>query len=223
MYLLEDCYNNIILNEKLKNIGLNDDIIKKELDKQYDEYVAREQSTGAKIAQDKEGWYRTQANDVKVISDILLSIPAFDTEYRNIIVNNANNLQLLKRKILQKDINWNQFLSNSDRISKGFLRRQPSNLALIKFINQMFESLVRIPIVYNEYGFPRYPFHSINKFLIMNVLENLYNQKQLDAKTKKFVEGIIFDERTKNEISDEMNSYIQRTTHNPEIPESPLS
>jgi len=123
MYLLEDCYNNIILNEKLKNIGLNDDIIKKELDKQYDEYVAREQSTGAKIAQDKEGWYRTQANDVKVISDILLSIPAFDTEYRNIIVNNANNLQLLKRKILQKDINWNQFLSNSDRISKGFLRR----------------------------------------------------------------------------------------------------
>jgi len=87
----------------------------------------------------------------------------------------------------------------------------------------MFESLVRIPIVYNEYGFPRYPFHSINKFLIMNVLENLYNQKQLDAKTKKFVEGIIFDERTKNEISDEMNSYIQRTTHNPEIPESPLS
>lgn len=216
MYLLEDCYNDIILNEKLKPLKLNNDIIKKELDNQYDEYIAREQSTGAKIAQDKEGWYKSQLNDVKVISDILLGIPAFDNEYRSIILNTSDNTQLLKKKILQKDVNWSQFLSNSDKISKGFLRRQPSNIALIKFINQMFESPVRIPITYNEYGFPRYPFHAINKFIIMNVLEDLFNTKSIDNNIKKFVEYIIFDDRTKSEISDEINQYIQRTTHNPE-------
>jgi hypothetical protein len=217
MQLLEDCYNEIILNERLKVLNINPNIIKNELNKQYKEYQQREKKTGYKIAKEKEGWYQPQENEEIIIKQVLSLMPYFDDVYKNIIEKYKTDFSGLKKAFVLTDRKWQNAINTM--VPKSFLQKQPANLTLINFLNNMMSSDVRIPIKYTEAGFPVYPYHMINKFLAMNILEEMYTKKQIDNTLKKQIENIIFDEETKKVIGKEVDEYMQRTSKSVEEPE----
>lgn len=211
MKLLEECYADVLLNERLKNININPIDIKKELDREYAAYMQREGSTGSKVSPEK---FKAQGEEENVIKTVLTLMPFYDDIYKRIIEKFKTNPAELRKAFALTDKRWQNSINTS--VPKNFLQKQPANLTLINLLNKLFASNVRVPVMYNEEGFPVYPYHLINKFLAMNILEEMVVTKQIDDKLKKFIESIIFDERTRKAIEKEIDAYMQRTKNNPE-------
>jgi len=211
--LLEEQYEMVILDEKLKKVNLNPNFIKRELEKEYAEYRQRE----GKIPQDKAGWYMPKDEEEMIIKKVLAFTPAFDEDYQRAFDRFKNDYVGLRRALHTIDKRWKS--ATSSTIPSGFMQKQPANITLINLLNNMLASGVKIPVHYNEQGFPVYPYHLVNKFLAMNVLEQMTKSGQINPKLKGQIENIIFDEVARKQIGKEIDEYIQRTKGGTELPE----
>lgn len=214
--LLEEQYELVILDEKLKKINLNPNFIKKELEKQYAEYRQRE----GKIPQDKAGWYMPKDEEELIIKKVLAFTPAFDADYQRVFDRFKNDYIGLRKALHTIDARWKS--ATSGAIPSGFMQKQPANITLITLLNNMLESGVKIPVHYNEQGFPVYPYHLVNKFLAMNILEQMTKSGKINPKLKSQIENIIFDDIARKQIGKEINEYIQRTRNVTELPKETI-
>jgi hypothetical protein len=216
MELLEDCYKEILINERLRNVDIDPNFIEKELVKQYMEYRRRhKRNTGGKIPIEVSGRFQPQEGEANTIKAVLSVLPHYDKKYTEDILRLKDNLPKLRDSLAQTAVIFKNALYSNFKTTKNFLQKQAANIALINILNkQLFpkESNVRIPIRYNEMGNPIYPYHLLHIFLIMNVLDELYKNKQIDEKVKTFVETIIFDEEAKSQIGKEIDRYYKQQT-----------
>lgn len=194
MKLLEDVYNEVIVNEKLKRINLNPTAIRQKLERQYKE-AGRQQGNIS---------YKPRANEEFIVADILKVLSAIDNNYENAFISFKTNPNKFKNIIINLDNNWHTYYNN---VLQQYLR-QASKLVFLDLLKEMG---INIPIRPNEAGNPVYPFHLINRYMQMNILEQMIKSKKIDPATKEAIEGIIFDQPTKSQIQRDIDEYTKRT------------
>lgn len=211
MKLLEDCYAEVLLNERLKAVKITPKIIQDILDGEYQEYFKREKGMGRKVSPEK---FKAEQGDVDVIKKVLDLFQYIDQSCENIFKKYPNDAVAIIKGLIEKEQAWQRSMNN---IPKGWMSKQPVNLTILRLLNSML-LYSKIPVKENEAGLPVYPYHLAVKFMVMNILEDLIKKKQIDPKVKEQIEKAIFNEAAKSQIQKEIEEYRKRTTFSPAAP-----
>lgn len=209
MQSLEDVYMQLIVTERLAKVNFTDKIILDTLSNQYDAYRLRNEKAG-KINPDKIGLYSPTNEEVDVINKILIKLDDLDKSYTSIFKKFKTAPIQLRKRLAMADGSWQHYLALNN--PKHYLQKQPAYLALIDMVRQMG---VTIPVTFTTTDWPVYPIHLLNKFVQMNIVEQMLQDKELNEKQKALIDSIILDERSKKEIQREIDEYMKRTTGRP--------
>jgi len=212
MKLLEDAYEEIILTEKLAKRNITSASINKALSKEYAAYNERVK----KLNPNKEVIRSVEKDDERVIKEVLATLLALDTRYTAIfnnpdIVNDSNRL---KKALDLTHLSWKNSIQSSGAASY-FFNKQPVNLALLDLLQEM--GLKYVITKTNEQGWPVYPIHFLDKFIAMNVIDDLVKRRVLSQKQKNIIDKYLFISGGANiELSKEIEEYLKQTNAHPE-------
>jgi hypothetical protein len=206
MQHLDDVYNEIIINEKLKVINLDPDMVRQELEKQYS--ASGQQSDNIS--------YKKRFNEENEVVNILNNLYSFDQRYTKAFLKFKENPKLLTKEIVMIDNNWKMF-------NEGTLQRYLKQASKLVFINLLNKMGLNIKVDVNEFGYPVYKLHFLHRFIQMNILSQLFNNKMIDAETKSKIESIIFDNNTRSQLEKEIKKYQSDVTKTGDISEAPTN
>tara|TARA_R110000822_G_scaffold309995_1_gene440890 strand:+ start:1811 stop:2608 length:798 start_codon:yes stop_codon:yes gene_type:complete len=217
MNTLEESYDQIRLNEsiaapvlmeRLGNVANLSGLIQQELTQEYEKY--RKRNEGMQTSKKKhEVFFPDQQNDEAFIKDVLGTLQSLQDRYGwalNHFVKTKNKGNL-KKALAGLDQSWKSYISGQ-ALSMPF-KIQPLNLALFNVIQKM--GMTNFPVAINEEGWPVYPKHLIHKFVAMDVLEGMVQNKEIDPKQKEFVDNVLFRDASSDQLKDEVENYFQRT------------
>lgn len=202
MILLEDVYNEVILDEKLKRINLNPDEIRQELEQQY--------ATTGKANQNIS--YKRRQNEENEVITILNALYDFDRRYENAFLKFKTNPKLLTKEIAMIDNNWKTF-------NQGTLQQYLKQASKLVFINILRKMGLDIEVRTNPEGQPVYSLHLIHRYIQMKILAQLIQHKLIDEETKAQIENIIFDEATRSQLGDVLKKYHGDIARTPDTSE----
>jgi hypothetical protein len=202
MRLLEDVYEELILDEKLRRINLDPETIRKELDQQY----ATTGKTNKNIS------YKRRNNEENEVINILNALYDFDRRYENAFLKFKTNPKLLTKEIAMIDNNWKTF-------NQGTLQRYLKQASKLVFLNILRKMDLDIEVHTNPEGQPVYALHLLHRYIQMKILSQLLQHKLIDAATKAQIENIIFDEATRSQLGNVLKKYHGDVARTPDTSE----
>jgi hypothetical protein len=217
MNTLEESYDQIRLNESVANAVLTErledvanlsGLIQKELAQEYENYRGR--NAGMQTSKKKhEVFFPNQQRDEAFIKDVLGTIQSLQTRYGDALKYfvKTKNKTKVKHALAGIDQSWKNYITTSQN-SMPF-KIQPLNLALFNVIKKM--GMSNFPVGVNNEGWPVYPKHLIHKFVAMDVVEEMLQNKEIDTKQKDFIDDLLFRGASSDQLKDEVENYFQRT------------
>jgi hypothetical protein len=121
-----------------------------------------------------------------------------------------------RKEIVMIDNNWKMF-------NEGTLQRYLKQASKLVFINLLNKMGLNIKVDVNEFGYPVYKLHFLHRFIQMNILTQLFNNKMIDEATKRQIESIIFDTNTRSQLEKEIKKYQSDVTKTGDISEVPAN
>ena len=210
MNLLEDMYAEVRLNEKLADINVSSERIQSQLEKEYAAYRARI----GKLHPHKKINFPNQQNDEAVVKRVLSLVQDQDTSFTYIFNNfiKTGDKNKLKMGIGVADQRWKHNILNRE-LGWDF-KNQPLNLAIFNIMKKV--GLTNFPVKMNSEGWPTYPKHLLNKYVAMNILEQMIRDKQITPEQKDFIDNVLFDDNTKSLIQGDIDEHRKRTAAFPD-------
>jgi hypothetical protein len=180
-------------------------MVQQELEKEYEIYRQRIK----KLYPKKQITFPKQQNDERVLKNVLALVKDQDVSATYMINNfiKSGDVNRLKKAIVMSDQAWKNNMNRSEM--SWFMKNQPLNMAFINIIKGL--GLTNFPVKVNEKGWPEYPKHLLNKFVVMNILEQMIKAGTITPDQKDTIDNLLFDEATKKVIEKEINDYRTRT------------
>ena len=209
MKLIEECYQEVILNEKLKAIRpeLTFKRIERDLKNEYDEHNKRY------YLKLQYGADETEA----IIKMLTYIVPMYDS-YERLFNEISNNTKRIS-EVYAIDLNWQHHYNNPNQPAL----KAPAKLLVLKYLKKMG---LNVPVGLNAQGQPDYPFHLINVYAQNSIIEEMINKHKLDKATVEFLNKYISQRFQSKQVVMDINKWLrdsQKSSLPVETPIKPLT
>jgi hypothetical protein len=195
MKRLDELYSFVLVFEALKKFNLSEKDVRALLDQAYKEVNQR--NPEARPQKRREG-------EELPLAPILLTLYHLQDDYNKIFLNYAKNPKAMLKALIQKDEYWSSEYDGANKRLQIWLR-QGGKLVFGDILKRL--GLNNYTVATNEAGQPVYKFHMLHKYIQMNLLAELFAAKKIDEATKKQLEGIVFNDQTKQQFAQEILNY----------------
>lgn len=195
MTRLDELYDFVLVFEALKKYNLSEKTVRGLLDQAYKEVNQRNPT--ARIQKRREG-------EEIPLGPILLTLYHLQDNYRQIFMNFAKDPKGMLKALIQKDEYWSSEYNGANKRLQIWLR-QGGKLVFGDILKKL--GLNNYTVATNEAGQPVYKFHMLHKYIQMNLLAELFAAKKIDEATKTRLEGIVFNDQTKQQFAQEIFNY----------------
>lgn len=210
MKLIEECYQEVILNEKLKAIRptLTFKTVANDLKEEYEDYKKKHNI--------KVNYYGDDEPE-KIIELLSYVVPMY-ASYERLFAEVVSD----KKRIMGVyaiDSRWQNYYNSLNQ--PGL--KAPAKLLFLKYLKQMG---LDVPVELNAQGNPEYPFHLTNVYAQNKIIEEMVNKHKLDKATVEFLNNYINQRFQSKQVAMDINKWLrdsQKSTLPVETPIKPLT